>query len=440
MYYNRHIDSVLYKWKSDSDRKPLLIRGARQVGKSAAVKNLGKSFDHFIEINFEIDQSFSRVFNQNLDPSRIVEDLSLLIGRPIVSNKTLLFFDEIQYCPEAISSLRYFYEKMPDLHVVAAGSLLEFALSSLPSFGVGRLRSVFMYPFSFDEFLEAIGEKQLLEAKKMANFEKPLSPTIHEKLIDLLRKFMVVGGMPQSVSSYVKTKQMLTSMSMLDDLQISLRDDFVKYKNKVPSTRIAEVFESVIKQIGGKFIYTKASTQSSLYHIKEALDLLILAGVVIPVTHTAANGLPLGAEIDLKKRKMLLLDTGIFQRLLGLDLSNFLLEPLQKTINNGAIAELFWGLECLKYSSPFSSTPLYYWHRESANANAEVDYIIHRRNGIIPIEIKASTTGSMQSLRLFMTEKYTEFGYRFSLENFAEVGNIRVIPLYAVSSFLEGRC
>ena len=434
-YYKRLIDNVLFDWKKDAHKKPLLLRGARQVGKSSAVRHLGKQFDHYLEINFEENKAIAALFSQNLSVQQIVENLSVLYNMPIVAGKTLLFFDEIQSCVPAISSLRFFYETLPDLHVIAAGSLLEFALAELPSFGVGRVRSVFLYPFSFDEFLAASGENRLLKMKQDATIDKPLQDVLHQKLLNLLQKFLILGGMPEVVAHYLNNNNFLEAQQILDDLYLSLKDDFVKYKKRVPLTRLTEVFEAVVKQTGGKFVLSKAATNANHGQIKEALDLLIMAGLVVPITHTAANGIPLGAEIDPKKRKMMLLDTGIFLRILGLDLSEILLDTT--FINKGAIAEMFFGLELLKYTSPYKQTDLYYWHRETANSSAEIDYVLQQGKDILPIEVKSAQRGSMQSLYLFLQEKNHPIGYRFSLENFCFYQNIHVFPLYAVSNFLN---
>jgi len=434
MYYKRLIDRHLTAWKDDPNRKPLMLRGARQVGKSSAVRQLGAHFDHFVEVNFEENAGFKSLFSAELNPQHIVENLSIFLGVPIIPGQTLVFLDEIQSCPQAISALRFFYEKMPELHVIAAGSLLEFALQSLPSYGVGRVRSIFLYPFSLDEFLWTIGEGRLLEAKLLANAQNPLPELLHLKLLEILKKFLLTGGMPEVVANYAKYGQLLESQRILDDLYVALRADFVKYKNTVPPSRLIEIFGAVIQQAGGKFKFSKASSSSNHGQIKEALDLLIMAGWVLPVTHTAANGIPPGAEVDLKKRKMLLLDTGMFQRILGLDLAEILFDPAATFINKGSLAEQFWGLEYLKYGSPYTPPALYYWHREAPNANAEVDYIIQQGADLLPVEVKASAQGSMQSLRQFLKEKNKPFGYRFSLENFSAFEDIQVMPLYAVSN------
>lgn len=433
MYHKRQIDNYLNEWKTASARKPLMLRGARQVGKSSAVRQLSRQFEHFVEVNFEENPNLKTLFEADLDPVRIADNLSVFFRKPIVPGKTLLFFDEVQACLPAVSSLRFFYEKIPELHLVAAGSLLEFALQSLPSYGVGRVRSLFMYPFSFDEFLEAMGEQRLLEAKQSAGFQNPLPDLFHQKLLGYLKTFMLTGGMPEVVSDYMENRQLLNVQQVLDDLCIALRADFTKYKDSVPPGRLTEVMASVVQQAGGKFMYSKASTNANHGQVKEALELLIMAGLVLPVTHTAANGIPPGAEADPKKRKMLLLDSGIFQRILGLNLSDFLFDPTSTLINKGVIAEQFWGLEYLKYSPPWSPPSLYYWHREAPNANAEVDYVVQIGADLLPVEVKASGKGAMQSLRQFLKDKDKPFGYRFSLENFSEYEGVKSLPLYAVS-------
>lgn len=436
MYFKRLIDSHLAEWRETLHRKPLILRGARQVGKSSAVRQLGKLFENFVEVNFEQNPRFSTVFEGDLSPDLLVEQLSVMVGRQIVPGKSLLFFDEIQACPRAISSLRFFYEQLPALHVIAAGSLLEFGLRELPSYGVGRVRSYYMFPFSFDEFLGALGQDLLLEARQKASTHKPLPEAVHQQLLQYLSIFMITGGMPEAVAKYVETGQLLQTQSVLDDIIRSLRSDFVKYSRRVPSLRLHELFNAVVQQAGGKFVYAKASEQIKDYQAKEALELLILAGWVLPVTHTAANGIPIGAEADFKKRKMLLLDTGIFQRILGLNQADLYHQPNAIFINKGTLAEQLWGLEYIKYQSPDAYPDLYYWQREG-KSNAEVDYVVQKDAHLIPIEVKSAGRGTMQSMRVFLGEKKCPSGYRFSTENFAEYENIKVMPLYAVSNFVR---
>jgi predicted AAA+ superfamily ATPase len=438
-YINRTIDGELAKWKEDSRRKVLLLRGARQVGKSSAVRNLSKKFDYFLELNLDMDEEIRNVFlsAKSLNPKSLSEKISAIKQTPVIPGHTLLFLDEIQGCLPAISSLRYFYEDFPELHVIAAGSLLEFALEELPSFGVGRIRSLFMYPFSFYEFLDACGYDMLREAIRKSNFKEPLDTVLHDKAIELLRVFLIIGGMPEVVAKYVSGEDIYHCQLVLDDLLNSLRTDFAKYKKRVPPLQIHEAFQSVVKQIGHKFVYSNAEYKYNSKQIKEAVELLAMAGLAIPAVHTSANGLPLGAEINAKYRKMLLLDTGMQQRLLGLQLSNILTSNDFDFVNKGNIAELYAGLELLKATSPYEMAQLYYWQRDEKNSHAEVDYVIQKGYEIIPLEVKSGKQGKMQSLHLFLKEKNVKFGYRASLENFAEYDKIRVVPLYAVRNILE---
>jgi predicted AAA+ superfamily ATPase len=356
---------------------------------------------------------------------------------PIEPGKTLLFLDEIQSCLPAISSLRFFYEDYPELHVIAAGSLLEFALAELPSFGVGRIRSLFMYPFSFSEFLDACDNNLLLDAIANATPDAPLDNIIHQKALELLRIFLIIGGMPEVIATYLSEKEMFKCQFALDDLMITLRADFEKYKQRIPSLQISSVFDSVVKQAGKKFVFSKVGQEFSHYQLKQALEMLKMAGLVIPVVHTSATGLPLGAEINSQKQKMLLLDTGILQRLQDLNLSDILISNDFDLVNKGNIAEIFVGLELLKNSSRYIPQQMYYWQREQRNNHAEIDYVIQKGEKIIPIEVKSGTSGKMQSMHLFIKEKQLEYGIRTSLENFTRYDKIRIYPLYAVGNILK---
>lgn len=428
MYFGRKIDSVLQQWKSENGRKPLLVRGARQVGKSSAIKHFGGSFTHFISLNMEADSRARELFAQYQSPTELCDTLSILYNTPVVAGETLLFIDEIQASIPAIMSLRYFYEQYPELHVIAAGSLLEFALQEMPSFGVGRIRSVFMYPFSFDEFLIANGQEALVRKIAQASSVSPMPVALHELTLDYLRKFLVMGGMPEVVSTYIETGSLLKCQYALDDLIYTFQDDFAKYKKTTNIGMLKEVFLSAVHQSGSKFVYNRAAEDSNHKQIKEAVAQLQMAGLLIPVTHTAANGIPLGAEVNPRMQKMLLFDTGIYQRLIGLDLATIMLDV--DFVNKGAIAELFVGLELLKGADVHERTSLYYWQREAKNSNAEVDYIVQRQRDIIPLEIKSGKKGSMKSLFLFLEEKKRPFGIRLSLENFGEMEQVHIVPLY----------
>ena len=439
-YLKRKIDAVLLKWKGQKDKKPLLLRGARQVGKTRAVRELAKSFEHYIEIDFldSKNADIAKLFSENSSVQDLVQKISVIKNVPIEPGKTLLFLDEIQACPKAIETLRYFYEQLPNLHVIAAGSLLEFALEELPSFGVGRVRSVFMHPLSFEEFLQAQNLDSLAAEMKGASPQKPLDQAFHQKLLKELRVFLFIGGLPEVVAKWRDERDFLLCRQIQNDLLISYNDDFAKYRKKVPASRIQEVFRAVAEQGQGKFIYKKADPSLKIGQIKAALETLVLAGLVHPVTHTAANGIPLGAEIREDYKRMIYFDTGLLQRQLNLSAEDILVSDDLDVINKGAVAETFVGSELIKAASFYERGELYCWHREEAKSNAEVDYVIQRGQEIIPIEVKASKKGSMQSLRQFLALKQKPYGIRTSLENFCEYEDIKVYPLYAISNALDG--
>ncbi len=435
----RHIFKHLRDWSADPRRKVLLLRGARQVGKTYAARVLGQDFDNFLEINFEEEKSVKEFFSGSLNPEGIVRKLSAYYATPIIPGKTLLFLDEIQSCPDAISSLRFFHEKMPELHVIAAGSLLEFTLSEIPSFGVGRISSLFMFPMTFTEFMYAAKDNLLCDAALSSNFDNPLEEPLHQRLIERLREYLLIGGLPEVVESYLKSHDLRYTQVILDDLISTIKTDFAKYKQRSPIQRLSEVFESVAFQSGSKFKYSNIQSGSSTAPLNDALNLLVDAGIAHKIHHSSANGIPLGAQINPRKFKAVLFDTGIHQRILGLNLADYLLAKDFNAINKGSIAEVFVALELIAYQSFHQKSALYYWHREAKSSNAEVDYVIQRSERIIPLEVKAGTKGQMQSMRKFMSDKKLEKGIRISMENYATLGDIDILPLYAIQKlFVSG--
>ena len=433
----RNIEKHLLEWKSDTERKVLLVRGARQVGKTYSIRELGKRFKYFLEINFEETPDAKHFFERTRNPHELCEKLSIFFDTPIIPNETLLFLDEIQACTGALKSLRFFYEKMPELHVAAAGSLLEFALEEIPSFGVGRIASLFMYPMTFSEYLIASGSEIMEGAIRKASAQNPMDPVIHAKILDKLKRFLLIGGMPEAVASYLKHRDLRRCQKVLDHLITSIIDDFAKYKKRSPVSKLEEVFYSVVQQAGGKFKYSKVSPDGGgTSGYKEALNLLIKAGIAHRICHSSAQGVPLGAQMNQKRFKVLPMDTGIYQRLLGLDLSQYIISDFQSLINRGSLSELFVGIELISHQSPFLHPQLHYWHREAKSSNAEVDYVVASGSRIIPIEVKAGTKGQMQSLHLFLKERNLPWGLRISGENFSAYQNIRTLPLYAISQSL----
>ncbi len=433
-YIERKIDNELYKWRDSDNRMPLLIRGARQVGKTSSVRHLGESFKYYVEIDLNEHKELHGLFAQMLTPQEICRQISYIVNKPIEAGKTLLFIDEIQACPEAINKLRYFYEQYPELHLIAAGSLLEFVLADLPSFGVGRVRSLFMYPLSFEEFLSAIGEELLASAYKNATPENPLVEVVHNKLLQRFNTFILTGGMPKVVTEYIDSQDLRNCQLVLNDLVVSYKDDFKKYHKRISEERLSIVLESVARQRSGKYVYSNVNDNLSISQVKLTLEILIKAGLVYPVVHSSANGIPLGAETNERYQRMSLFDTGILLRMLGLNLTELYIQGIGNLTNKGSLAEIFVATELVKNSSCYEPPQLFCWHREKKDSQAEVDFVIQRGSEIIPVEVKSGTKGSMQSLRIFMAEKHSLYGIRTSLENFSNYENIKVVPLYAISN------
>lgn len=428
---NRNIENTLLQWKDDPDRKVLLVRGARQVGKTYSIRQMGAGFKHFLEVNFEEEPAIKKFFADSLNPEGICQKLSGYFGVPIITSETLLFLDEIQACPEALKSLRFFHEKAPELHVVAAGSLLEFAMDDLESFGVGRITSLFMYPLIFTEFLSVIQGEGLTDILLGCQLDQELDEPFHRKLLDTLRTYWLVGGMPAAVEAFRKHRDLRRCQENLDTLITSIQDDFGKYKEKANIPSLRDVFYSIPQQTGNKFKYANISPDNKTYHYKIALDLLVRAGLAHRIHHTSARGIPLNAQLTRKRFKVLSWDVGVYQRMLGLDLSELLVTDDIDLVNKGDLAELFVGLELITSISPYIKPELHYWHREARASNAEVDYIIQKGTHIIPIEVKAGTRGQMQSMKLFQSERGLDRGVCFSSQNFSHRHGIHFVPIYA---------
>lgn len=449
-YISRSIDKTLEEWKESTTHKPLLLRGARQVGKSSAVRHLGTQFKYFAEVNFESAKSIATFFKGDLDVKLISSKISNYIQVPIIPGQTLLFLDEIQACPEAIMALRFFKEDYPELHVIAAGSLLEFALQSLPTFGVGRIHSVFMYPMTFDEFLVAMDMGGLLAMRREATATHPLDAPFHDKLVNLFRTYLMVGGMPEAVATWRETTDFLKCQQVHQDIILTYEDDFNKYGRRVNPELLRLTLHGVCHQIGQKLTFSRISEGYRSAQIRDALNLLTLAGLVIPVVGTSANGVPLDAESDEKRAKYLFLDSGLLLAILHLDgqLGHDLIKLImtatpQDLINKGSITEMVAGLEISRYKSPVMRPRLFYWEK-TGNSIAEIDYLSIRSMKVLPIEIKAGTQGGMKSLWIFMREKHLNNAVRCSLENFGAfdyidhdddnaIRHVDICPLYALS-------
>lgn len=315
--------------------------------------------------------------------------------------------------------------------------MLEFALEQLPSFGVGRISSLYMYPMTFKEFIVAIAGAGSAALLKIPGKGIAVDPVFHAKFLDLFRSYSIVGGMPAVVKLYKEKNDLSKCRSALDELLATFKDDFAKYKTRISQLKLFETLKSAALQAGCKFTYARIADTGPQTAYKQALDLLEMAGLIHKVYHTSGTGIPLGAQINAKKFKVIPLDLGLHQRLLGLELSELLTDPMVEFINKGSIAEIFAGLELCAGGAPDSACQLYYWHREARSSNAEVDYLLQKGADIIPIEVKSGKRGSMQSMSVFMSEHKSRYGIRLSLENCSRYKDIAVIPLYLAGSVVS---
>lgn len=453
-YIQRNIDVELLEWKDNPMRKPLLLRGARQVGKSSAVRHFGKEFQFFAEVNFERHKTVKTFFQGDIDIRLIVQKIAIYINVPIEEGKTLLFLDEIQECPEAIMALRFFKEDYPGLHVIAAGSLLEFTLQELPTFGVGRIHTLFMYPMTFDEFLNANNENGLISMKKQADSQHPLDAAFHEKLIEYFRIYLLVGGMPEAVLAWIKTHNFNQCSHIQEDIILTYEDDFSKYKKRVSPDLLRTTLHGICHQPGEKITFKQISADYRSSQIREAVRLLTLAGLVIPVIATSGNGIPLDTEANEKNMKILLLDSGLLLSVLQLEgnLAQHLVDLImtgspQDLVNKGGLVEMVADLELLRNKPCVQRQKMFYWEK-SGNSIAEIDYLDTFHLKVTPIEIKSGTQGGMKSLWQFMREKRLTEAIRCSFENFGEFTytdpqadnaerHITIIPLYALDNLRE---
>ena len=430
---HRDLESELIRWKNTEEHIPLLLRGARQVGKTHLVTSFAKAhFDHIHVINFEKEEKFKLAF-ETLDPNEILNRIYLQSGQRVTPGKSLLFLDEIQECTQALKALRYFKEDMPGLHVIAAGSLLEFALNDekmrMP---VGRVESLFLKPLSFYEYLTALDLQHLRDYLGEATLNTGIDPIVHDELCQHLRHYFFIGGLPDVVNEYVVSRNLERVQAKQLSLVQSYRDDFAKYASKTKHRYMQKIVQEAPGFIGEKFTYSRIDPDIGSREIKEALRLLIEAGLLYKVHHTNASGLPLSALMNEKHFKIIFLDIGLANSTSQLSTELFLQKDLM-LLNRGLQAEQFAGQELLAYRKPYMQSELFYWDRQNPSSSAEVDYVINVSDRIIPIEIKAGKTGSLRSLQLFLTEKKYNLGVCLSLRPLEVNQRIVYVPLYMIS-------
>ncbi len=395
--------AFLKEWLASADHKPLVIRGARQVGKTWLVRHLAQSQKkHLIEVNFEKKPQWASLFVSN-DPRQTLLNLSAAFNESIDPKNSLLFLDEIQAAPELLAKLRWFAEDLPELPVIAAGSLLEFVLEKHSfSMPVGRINYMHLEPFSFEEFLLASDKEILVNYLETYRWGADIPGAIHEQLMLAFKEYIIIGGMPAAVSSWINKRTLNEVSQVHHDLVATYRDDIAKYKGGIAAERLEEVLMAIPKRLGEKFVYTKVNPSIQINTIKHSLDLLCKARICHRITGCAANGVPLAAEIQGKYLKIIFLDVGLCSAALGLSLDKLYLTGEVNLINNGGIAEQVAGQILRTLAPPYVEPALYYWHREEKGSSAEIDYVLQHRNQVIPIEVKAGTTGSLKSLHLFM--------------------------------------
>jgi len=428
----RDIEKELILWKAQKEKYPLIIRGARQVGKSYLVETFGKThFQNNVVVNLEFQPQLKDCF-KSLDPSEIINKLQLILGVQIKEDNTLLFLDEIQECPQAIMALRYFKEKMPKLPIIAAGSLLEFVMRS-PDFKmpVGRVQFLYLEPMSFSEYLDAAGNQNLREFISDVKLTDSIDDVIHKKLLELLRIYIIVGGMPAALTEYLSSKDLMNCQRIQTALLQTYRSDFGKYAKISQHKYLQKVFDTAPRMAGQRIKYSNIDPDTRSRDLKNALNLLTLAGIVRPIYLTKASGLPLGAQINEQRFKINFLDVGLMQNSCGLQ-GRLSIEEDFMQINAGSVAEQFVGQELTAYSDRHQQVGLYFWAREKRGSMAEVDYVINIGSDIFPVEVKSGKEGRLKSLRMFIEEKKSRLGIRFSQDKLSYYDKILSIPLYMV--------
>jgi uncharacterized protein len=430
----RLIYHELKKWKNDSKRKPLLLQGARQIGKTFIVNQFGKSeYKNYIRLNFEEDDNLKNIFDSTLDPFQIINLLGLYLNRKIESENTLIFFDEIQVLPKAITSLKYFHENAPEFHIIAAGSLLGVSVGKSTSFPVGKVNFLTMYPMSFLEYLMALKENLLIDELLNIKDFMALPDILHEKMLSLMKMYLFLGGMPEVVQAYISNQDITEVRKIQDEILQSYQKDFSKYAEPRESIKIAEIWRSIPYQLAkenSKFLYSEVKKNARSSHFEQAIDWLKNAGLIHIVNELRAAKLPLGGYADLGKFKLYLLDTGLLGAMLRLT-PDIIIRPddLFKEYN-GAFIENYVCLELTK----LLQNELFYW---TSGNQAEVDFVLQYKNDIVPIEVKSGLNKNTQSLQVFESKNKTKYLFRTSPRNFVKSEKFINLPLYRLFALTD---
>ena len=419
----RNAIADLKKWKDDAERKPLVIRGARQVGKTWLMREFGQTcYDHFVYFNFDEEDELKSIFETNKNPQRIVELLSMVAGEKILPGETLIIFDEVQECPEALNTLKYFKEKANDYHVIAAGSLLGTLLAQPKSYPVGMVNLLDLYPLTYDEFLEAT-DPALYAYYENIQKDQPIEEIFHNRLLDAYNNYLIIGGMPECVTSWVNYKDPARVSQMQRELIEIYENDFSKHNGKVNSGRILMVFRSIVSQLAKsneKFIYGAVRQGGRARDFEEAIEWLVSAGMLNQVYNVSKMEHPLSAFDKLNQFKLFLFDTGLLKHMAGIDNSAILLKNDYQF--KGPLTENYL-LQQLR--GQFEVEPRYF-----SAKNSEIDFVLQNRMEIIPVEVKGGEDKSAPSFKRYVSEHHPEYALRFSKRGYRKDGEITNIPLY----------
>ena len=415
--------SDLKEWKNDPERKPLVLRGARQVGKTWLMREFGQScYEHFVYFNFDEEDELKSIFASNKNPQRIIELLSLIAEEKIQPGKTLILFDEVQECPEALNSLKYFREKANDYHIIAAGSLLGTLLAQPKSYPVGMVNLLDLYPLTFDEFLEAT-DPALYAFYDSIQKNQAIEEIFHQRLLEAYNNYLIIGGMPECVASWIKYKDPARISQIQRELVEIYENDFGKHNGKVNSGRILLVFRSIVSQLAKpneKFIYGAVRQGGRARDFEEAIEWLVSAGMLNRVYNVSKMEHPLSAFDKPEQFKLFLFDTGLLKYMAGIDNGAILLKSDYQF--KGPLTENYV-LQQLR--GQFSVEPRYF-----SDARGEIDFVLQNGMEIIPIEAKGGEDKSAPSFKRYIAERHPQHAIRFSKRGYRKDGQITNIPLY----------
>ena len=419
----------MINWKKSQNRKPLIVHGARQVGKTYIIKKFGKEhYENLIYVNFETNQEISSQISENIDAKYIINKLELFYGEKILPEKTLIFFDEIQANERALTALKYFYEDAKEYHIIAAGSLLGIAINRKNySFPVGKVQMINMYPLSFKEFLIAVNRENLI--KEIENhYEKneKMDKDIHELCLKLYRTYLVVGGMPEVVETYLDEQKTIAAIDIQAEILSSYERDMTKYADNGLSNRIISAFDSIPVQLAKenqKFQYKVISKGGTSSIFGEAILWLKNSGIVNQIYRVKPE-IPLEMHKDLTSFKLYMSDVGLFVNKARYPLYQIDLNTQPTMISMGPLTEHYVANELR-----IKGYDAYYWE---SDGKAEIDFIIQKETEIVPIEVKSSIRTKSRSLDLYMNKFNPKYGIRISEKNFGMEDGIKSVPLYAV--------